>query len=63
VSRSQKATNNHENLVKDYSKKRWLILSLLVGIYLSIILSASVLTVFSRYCCGDENISFGSGSE
>jgi hypothetical protein len=29
-------TNNHENLVKDYSKKRWLILSLLVRYKLKI---------------------------
>jgi len=29
ASRNQKLASNHENLVKDYSKKRWLILSLL----------------------------------
>lgn len=29
ASRNQKLAGNHENLVKDYSKKRWLILSLL----------------------------------
>jgi len=29
VSRNQKLASNHDNLVKDYSKKRWLILSLL----------------------------------
>jgi len=29
VSRNQRFANNHDNLVKDYSRKRWLILSLL----------------------------------
>ena len=29
VSRNQRVVNNHENMVKDYSRKRWLILSLL----------------------------------
>ena len=29
MSRNQRVVNNHENMVKDYSRKRWLILSLL----------------------------------
>ena len=29
VSRNQRVVNNHDNMVKDYSRKRWLILSLL----------------------------------